>query len=275
MKKNIITWGCLLFFTVFGCLTLSGQAEAATTKLEVNNTYNQYDVTGDQVADKLNIQASYRNYFYSNTEIYVNGNKVYTDPANAYFIDLQLITLENEAPFLFYYASGENGDGTAQILQYQNEEFVPVFDALELAGSFSGHFNAEIVQVDGNKVTLSLNMMSWSLGAGVRANVIYEYKDNTLQRTSKTAQIVKGPSTEQGYCTANRKIKVYKKAGSKKEKIYTIKENQKVILKKLWMNKGKMWIQVQNQKGESGWIPASKKPLEDGPGIFKEVFYAG
>ena len=54
----------------------SVQAKASNIQLNVNQTYKQYDFTGDQKPDKLRVSAgSSDSYSYGNYQVHLNGKR--------------------------------------------------------------------------------------------------------------------------------------------------------------------------------------------------------
>lgn len=98
------------------------------------------------------------------------------------------------------------------------------------------------------------------------------YKKGKFKRTANTFR----PKYEsrKNKWTAGRKIKVYKKAGSKKT-AFTLKKGNTVKLEKIIYKNNKVYFRVKRSKGKvkTGYIPGAKKWAD--PQYFEEAQFAG
>lgn len=273
----------LVAAAVFILFPLSAEAKERNDKLNVNQTYTQYDITGDQKADTLLISVErYKDYdteydVYWGYDVYINGQKVLTEEnGNAFFsCDIRRLELKNGKSFLAIIPQSENDDVPgAAIYQYRNSKLEKAID-LDAMSKIGYHNSIAGIKVTGNKITVKYREMSYSLG-GISFRLDYQYKNGKMvQKTTKTKiSETSLKYQKKTYWTANRSMKVLKSPGGKK--VTTLKKGKKVKIDKIYINSkhNKIYLHVKIKGGKSGWVKGLTNYPKSAP-LFKEVMYAG
>ena len=182
-----------------------GEAQASLVDIDINASYDIYDVTGDGTADTFRIKmeepsGSDDDYFCSSTKVKVNGEtalKFGGAKKGLYYYggNAKLATLANGQVFLSLILWGEDDSTEAGgLYRYENAEegFKQVVDFTGFFGEgYGSHESAEIDRVEGSSIFVKHSLMSAMLGAGFTAT--YEYQcadDGTLsQLSNQTSEI--------------------------------------------------------------------------------------
>ena len=106
----------------------------------------------------------------------------------------------------------------------------------------------------------------------VQFDMNVSYKDGKFKGTSSSFAPKYKTMGRKNKWTVNRKIKVYKKAGSKKL-AYRLKKGNVVKLNKIVYKGNKVYFQVKKSNGKTGYIAATKKMSSTF--FFKEAQFAG
>ncbi len=277
MKR--ITVLAFLMSALFIAVPISAEAKAANNKLNINQTYTKYDVTGDKKTDTLLISAGWNEEYeeYSAYEVYVNGKNVLKKKskyAPIYSLDVRRLELGNGKTFLSIVPETSNDDVPgAAVYQYKAGKLKKVID-LDSMYKIGYHNSIENIKVSGNKIRVKYREMSYSLG-GISFWLDYQYKNGKMiQKTTRPKlmdTILK--YQKKTYWTANRSMKVMKSPGGKKTA--TLLKGKKVKIDRIYINSrhNKIYLHVKIKGGKSGWVKGlTKTPSRT---LFKEVMYAG
>lgn len=278
MKKIMLL--SLLTAVLFVMCPLSAEAKERNNKLNVNQTYTQYDITGDRKADTLLIAGNWNSKYeiYEDYSVYVNGQKVLakrSEKGPLYALEVRRLELKNGKVFLAIVTLTDNGDvPDSAVYQYKAGKLNKVID-LDSMSRIGYHNSVESIKVAGNKITVKYGVMSYSL-SGISFCLDYQYKNGKMvQKTTKaklTSTILK--YQKKTYWTANRSMKVLKSPGGKK--VTTLAKGKKVKIDKIYINSkhNKIYLHVKIKGGKSGWVKGLTKYPKSAP-MFKEVMYAG
>lgn len=270
-----------------GALALSpGEAHAApkATKgaeihtLKENQTYTEYDITGDGQPDRIMIE-SYYNYDGQSSRFYVNINDTYwTFNTFHYGIITRLVKLANGTPYLYLCAWADNADAeVCGLYQNKGNRLQRVVDCNKGFGTKIGyHPGGDIAKVSGNSITFTFRQMSYYAGQ-ISADFTYKYKNGSLRKTSNTGKLEVGRKKAKNTYKALKTIKVYKNTKCKSVK-FTVKKGQKVKFLKAYVKGNTVRFQVR-AGGKTGWakVPTSGSSslMYEGNPPFKGVFLAG
>lgn len=269
-----------LMAALFITVPLSAEAKASNKKLKVNQTYTQYDITGDKKADTLLVSGDWDEEYeeFSGYKVYVNGKNLLTkknEYGPIYSLDIRRLELKNGKTYLSIVPGTSNDDVPgAAVYQYKAGKLKQVIN-LDAMSKIGYHNSIGGIKVSGNKITVKYRVMSYSLG-GISFSLDYQLKNGKMiQKTTDTRitdTLVR--YRKKTYWTANRSMKVTKSPGGKKVTMLT--KGKKVKIDRIYINAkhNKIYLHVKIKGGKSGWV----KGLTKYPGsktLFKEVMYAG
>lgn len=241
-----------------------------------SKTYKKYDVTGDGKADKIKIsfkRVGERGYD-GRLRIYVNGKLAYDNTASdCIYWNVGLVRLKNGKAFfdIRNLVSSDDVD-LHRLYKYDDGKFKVAYDFLKYYEGYAHNVATAVYKVKGNTIYASIYGQFWKTG-GIGHNIKIQYKNGKLKRVSTYCPISYG-SEEKNRWTATKKIKVYKKPGSK-EVIYTLKKGDVIKINKVVYKNKKIYFQVKNKngKGKTGYIPELIYPFEGS--YFKEAHFSG
>lgn len=287
MKAKYFTRGLaaavfLLAVGLFMATPASAEAKTANNLLEVNKTYTQYDVTGDKKADTLLISAPWNEQYqmYHGCEVFINGKKAFSRNASsslyAYRIEARRLQLDNGKIYLALIPTIDNDDiPGAAIYQYKKGKLKKAID-LDSMSKIGFHNSVRNLTVSGNKIGVTYNEMSYSLGY-ISFRLDYQYKKGKMAQKTTKPKLKETYLKDQKktYWTANRTMNVLKSPGGKK--ITTLKPGVKVKIDKIYLNAKhtKIYLHVKIKGGKSGWVKGLTKYPGEAATLFKEVMYAG
>ncbi len=253
------------------------QAKAAASKksLSMNKQYTKYDVTNDGKKDTILLTPVEGSYdYYSGLKIQVNGKTAYTIKNQyVYSFSAQLLTLSNNKAFLWVRGSGDNGDGTNLILQYNQKsgKFKKSADFESLFSKYGSHVYSKVKSVNGKKIVVNIYMVSFSLGT-ISFDVTYSYNSGSLKRSNSMSNCkVLNGGKKHNNLTANKNLTAYSKKSLSGKK-YTIKKGKKVTISGFYLN-GSKFLYKMKVSGNTRWMAFSKKVPSTY--LFTDVFYAG
>lgn len=269
-----------LMAALFIAVPLSAEAKASNKKLKVNQTYTQYDITGDKKADTLLVSGDWDEKYggFVGYEVFVNGKSVLKKKSGYgldYSIDVRRLELKNGKTFLSIVPGTSNDDVPgAAVYQYQDDKLKQVID-LDAMSKIGYHNSIGGIKVSGNKITVKYRVMSYSLG-GISFSLDYQLKNGKMIQKTTDTRITDTLMhyRKKTYWTANRSMKVMKSPGG--QKVTTLAKGKKVKIDRIYINAkhNKIYLHVKIKGGKSGWV----KGLTKYPGskiLFKEVMYAG
>ena len=280
MGRNRYIKYLLLLFLIFLANVFPIHTEAASRKkLIFNKTYTQFDITNDNVPDKVRIiaEGNYDDYF-ERLIIHINGKQTLTIETGFYKGDLdgwvqcELLKMDNGNEYLYLYLGGDNGDGPIEIYEYQVDKLVKIVDIDDSMYDVGGHIGCRVKKVSGNKIHLEINAMSKAL-AYVKFDAAYKVKNGKLIQTSKVHKIdgyYKSYKYGKGYLTTIKSMWLYKDYKGK-HKGKKISKGNKVKVTKCYINAKKIMFYGITKTGYKGWFKSPK----DYNKKFMEIAYAG
>lgn len=142
------------------------------------------------------------------------------------------------------------------------------------------HYGVQIKDVTSKKIVVECHNQ-FNATAYVSWNMTYVYKKGKWKRKGSTYKVDYSSIFHSNSWTANRKIKTFKLAGSKK-KSFTIKKGEKIKIEKICLKNKKTYFQVRNKKAKKGWFADPKDFISfcDAlgnwhSGYFEEAMFAG
>lgn len=246
-----------------------------------SSSQSSYDINDDGKTDTISVAQPGSSNNYSG-RLYINGKKLFEFPSKTYGLGCRyrIITLKNGKRFILLSAVGANpGISDDVLLQYtKNGKIKKIISFRSALGIFGGagfisdnsstSGSDRAVQVSGNTVTIYYSKMLWTTGA-VPLKFKFTYKNGTLKRTSYKGDVVR----MKGYITS-KNLQTYKKT-NKNTKSVLFKKNTTVYVNKYYLKGSKMWLQLSDSSGRSGWIKClTKNPGGSGSPYFSNGFYA-
>ncbi len=285
-QKKIFCMAVILcVLCIFGKEQITYAAENSYVRLGVfgsgkkSEIYKKYDVTGDGVADKIKISVKDvgEGGYNGRLKIYVNSKLAFKEAfADYLFWEVGLIHLKNGKTF-FDISCTVASDYIALHALYECKDgkLNVVHNFHDCYGKYARYYDVRVYKVKGNKIYTSASIQFLTIGGFTSYNMKFAYKNGKIQRTSNIYPIIYDPvSAQKNKWTVNRKIKVYKKPGSKKIK-YTLKKGDVIKINKVVYKGKKIFFKIKNKnkEGKMGYIPATTKyPRKM---YFKESFYSG
>lgn len=240
--------------------------------LRNNEVFSQYDVTGDGKVDKVKVEFE-ESHDYNLADswdmtIYINGQEVFSDgrTSEAYW-NIQLIKLENGKVFFDIHSALSNNDGHVHRLYgYEDDELKCVYDFQEYYGEYAYSYVVNIVNISGNTLNTEVSAQFYTTGK-IQYRMDLDYKGGKIgyfESSSDTFDIRYEDESKENKWTVNTDIKIYAEAGSE-EIAYTLKRENIVKLNKVIFKDNIVYFQVENDKGEIGYILADT--------TYPDVFY--
>lgn len=241
---------------------------------------SNYDVTGDARADEVSVRLSQVDGdtgLARGVAVDVNGSTAYELRVGSSLVDrasVHVITLKNNAPFLFVGAFGVGGTAKQVVLQYEDG----VFKVVASNGLLSrkGVSNAYIskVRATGNRVIVQYEFASTVTGIS-RTSFTYAYRRASLVRTSDTtnallfATMKSGAYTKQARRTANA-FTAYTSVSLKK-KAFSVGVGKRVRPLAIRISGGSLLYKVRYGK-LVGWIRAADAGAYKGGKLFADTY---
>ena len=269
----------LLTAALLAAAPSSVQAKAPSIQLNVNQTYKQYDFTGNKKPDKLRISTSSSDSSsYENCQVYLNEKKVLTIKGRRYYsFHINRLELKNKNIYLSIIPVTDNADTPgAAIYQYKGGRFKKAVD-LDAMQKISTHNSAKIMKVTGNKITVEHGVMSYALGL-ISFRLDYQYQNQKLVQTTDKPKLTDShlKALKKSYWTAGHSMHILKSPSGKR--IATLKKGQKAKVNRIYLNPKhtKIYLNVKIKGGKSGWVKGwtSSSP-QSSKGMFEEAQYSG
>ena len=269
----------LLTAALLAAAPSSVQAKAPSIHLNVNQTYKQYDFTGNKKPDKLRISTSSSDSSsYENCQVYLNEKKVLTIKGRRYYsFHINRLELKNKNIYLSIIPVTDNADTPgAAIYQYKGGRFKKAVD-LDAMQKISTHNSAKIMKVTGNKITVEHSVMSYALGL-ISFRLDYQYQNQKLVQTTDKPKLTDShlKALKKSYWTAGHSMHILKSPSGKR--IATLKKGQKAKVNRIYLNPKhtKIYLNVKIKGGKSGWVKGwtSSSP-QSSKGMFEEAQYSG
>ncbi|MDE5862893.1 MAG: SH3 domain-containing protein [Lachnospiraceae bacterium] len=274
-------------------LAMAQKAEAAgsgITKVTPGTVYSQYDLDEDGVSDAVKVVVTESSTTADagradadgagTLRIYVNDVVVFEQTRNDYpYWSLQLITLKNGRTFIDIESTvGSDDDCMHELYRLKDGQLESICDFQKPYSKYGDYYNVTITKVSGDSLVLDASAQFFTTGiTHWRMKYVYmickcqarhESFDFGYIENSQKVQYKDMPVKNKW--TAGKKLKAYKKAGSKKV-VYTIKKGNTVKINRIIFRNNKIYFQIKNGKGKTGYIPCAKKHKQE----FKEAVFAG
>ena len=156
--------------------------------LNTGKVYRDYDITGDQKKDSIQIKVQERPGIpgtYNEMSLYVNGKKVKKITARTYFFKpvVELYTLENGKAFLYVDARGtQQNIAVSALYQYQSGKLKTAIDLKNHSGvSYGVSMGGSVLTVTGNTIKVRISVQSPYTGKITWLDYVYYYRDGTLK----------------------------------------------------------------------------------------------
>lgn len=254
---------------------VSNAADTAYVTMEPDMVLTKFDVNGDGKPDNVKYTIVYSNNELDDSatmQVFVNGKVAFKQKRDfGPGWSVNLIKLENGKVFFEIGSSvGSDDDIIHQLYLCKDNKLKSVYNFQKYFYNYADYHIVNIVKISGNTLKLEVYSQFYTTGS-VRYNMSISYKDGVFKRTSNTLTLDYKKMDRKNKWTVAKKIKVYKKAGSKKV-AFTLKKKDIVKINKVILKKNKVYIQVKKSNGKTGYIPAAKKYNGS---YFKEAQYAG
>ncbi|MCI8410690.1 MAG: hypothetical protein HFJ09_15760 [Lachnospiraceae bacterium] len=257
----------ITFFLVF-CISItvaikglqSNEMAGEKVLLVPNIEYSQYDVTGDGETDivKVKIKNIADNEESGEIQVFVNDKIVFEQKREwSPGWNVQLIKLANGKVF-FDIESEIGGDSNCihQLYSFEGGKLKSIYDFQKYYSEYAERYHVDVSNVSGNTLETAVIAQFYITGF-MQFDMKLDYKGEKFEKISNTfTPNYKAMSMENKW-TADKTTTVYKNVGSKKI-AYTLKKGNAVKLNKIIYEKNKVYFQLENNKGENGYIASSK-----------------
>lgn len=277
LKKGIGFCGIAFMMLTGVCLakgTVAHASNDANVLLNPDETY-QYDVTEDGVTDQVKVKiVDNKDKDDSATiTIFVNEQVAFEQKREAGpYWNVNLIRLENGKVFFDIYSTILSDDACIhQLYSCEDGKLKSVYDFQKYYARYGDYYLVNVEEVSGNAIKASVMAQFFTTGS-IRFDMTLRYEDGKFRTTSDTFALKYEKGYRKNKWTANRKIKVYRTAGSKR-RAYTLKKGNVIKLSKVVYKDHKVYFKIRNSKGKNGYIAAAKKYSYTH--YFKEAQYAG
>lgn len=252
----------------------NGYVDMSSYKLDEVKTCSQYDVTGDGIKDKVQAVMSYnkstQKYSYKITVNDVSVFEQTSGESEDAWWSLSLLPMQDGKVFFNISRSSFNDYIVKHGLYEYVDGTLNWFYDMQRHGRYCDRYDVTIDKVTGNTIYTNVSAQYYTTG-WISYKVNLSYQNGTIKATSNSSSI-KYSKYRKNKWTANKKISVYKKIGNKKA-AYTLKKGDKIKINKIVSQGNKVYFQIKNKKGKTGYIPGAKKyPSKV---FFKEAQYAG
>ena len=243
--------------------------------LEPDIVYSQYDVTGDRSTDTVKVEIV-NNEDENDSEtiqIFVNDKIAFKQKREwGPYWSVELIKLGNGKVFFDIYSMiSSDDDRIHQLYTCENNKLKSVYDYQKYYDEYTINYSVDIVKVSGNIIETEVRAQFYTTGS-IQYDMNLNFEDGKFERSENSFALQYKAMSKENKWTVNTKIKVYEEAGNKKV-AYTLKKGSIVKLDKVVYNNNEVYFQVENNKGEKGYIVAAKTYPDTL--YFKEVQHAG
>ena len=266
---------CTMFAGLFlGQGNVAHGADTLNVWLEPDNVY-QYDVDGDGTTDQVQITITDNEDKNESAtmKVLVNEQTVFKQKREGGpYWNVKLLRLKNGEVFFDISSTIMSDDACIhRLYSCEGDQLESVYDFQKSYDKYGDYYFVDIDKVSGNSLKTSVRAQFFTTGS-ICFGMNMKYEEGTFKRTSDSYSINYKEMSRKNKWTAQKKIKVYKKAGSGKL-AYTLKKGNVIKINKVVYKKNKVYFQVKNSKGKTGYIAASKsiKSINS----FKEAQYAG
>mgnify|MGYP001075151149 CR=1 FL=1 len=264
--------------------------QCGVKEIEIGTVYNQYDLDSDGIADtfkaavtmgsktaKKSIESTEET---GTLRIYINNDVVFEQTRNGYpYWQLSLITLQNGRTFVDIESTvGSDDDCMHGLYALRNGQLESICDFQEPYSKYGNYYHVTITKVSGNYLIADAGAQFFTTGI-THWTMKFQYmickcqeRHESFERTADSFKIRYKTMPVKNKWTAGKKLKAYKKAGSRKA-VYTVKKGETVKINRVVFKKNKVYFQIKNRKGKTVYIPcASKYKYKQD---FKEAMFAG
>lgn len=287
LKVKMCFW---LIISGFFVLAMAQKAEAARSgikEVKPGTVYSQYDLNSDGIPDtfKAEVTTGSKKGKEGTEEtgilrIYINNDVVFEQTRNEYpYWRLSLITLQNGRTFVDIESTvGSDDDCMHGLYALRNSQLERICNFQEPYSKYGNYYHVTITKVSGNSLIADAGAQFFTTGI-THWTMKFQYmickcqeRHESFGRTADSFKIRYKSMPVKNKWTAGKKLKVYKKAGSKKV-VYTIKKGHTVKINNIVFKNNKVYFQIMNKKGKTGYIPCARKYKYKQD--FREAMFAG
>ena len=290
LKAKMCLW---LMISGSFVLAMAQKAEAARSgikEVKPGTVYSQYDLDSDGIADtfkavvtmgsktaKKSIESTEET---GTLRIYINNDVVFEQTRNEYpYWQLSLITLQNGRTFVDIESTvGSDDDCMHGLYAMRNGQLESICDFQEPYSKYGNYYHVTIKKVSGNSLIADAGAQFFTTGI-THWTMKFQYmickcqeRHESFERTADSFKIRYKTMPVKNKWTAGKKLKAYKKAGARKA-VYTVKKGETVKINRVVFKKNKVYFQIKNRKGKTGYIPCARKYKYKQD--FKEAMFAG
>lgn len=226
---------------------------------------SQYDITGNGKKDIV------KNGDGNNCALYINGKQVFKPDNKADYLSVKLYPLKNNIYFIISENYMENDEICGySMYQYKSGKLEKLCDFYNtvIQNINNIHFGIDIERISNNKATVLCHNQFGGTGI-LYWKMVYQYQDGKWCLKGNSYKITEA-ATKNRKLTSKTKLNIYKKPGNKTI-LYTVNPGDIITASRLYIKNKKVYIQVVNNNGETGWFKSPKKPAE----YFEEAAFPG
>lgn len=277
-RRNGVKVGAIVCTMIAGLFL--GQAnvvQGASTRnitLEPGKVY-QFDVDADGKNDKIKVTLTDNkdNKDSATMRVLVDNKRVFSQKrSNSPYWKVKLLRLANGEVFFDISSTVMSDDHCIhRLYSCKGDKLKRVYDFQKFYNQYADYYFVEVERVSGNCLKTSVRAQFYTTGS-IRFPMNLEYEDREFKRTSDSLSINYKEMSRINKWTAQKTVEVYQGAGSEKC-VYTLKKGNVIQINKVVYKNNKLYFQVKNSQGKTGYIPASKSVKS--MNTFKEAQFAG
>jgi hypothetical protein len=235
------------------------------TNLEKEKAY-YYDLDGDGKADKIMYQYTGNDNDYNvSWKLYINDKLCISKKTNGFCCNVQICDLDTSDSYLdLFITTRGDSDGIlySSFARYKDEAVSEITGLKQLAPKGFDFYRYGLYKVNGDGtfvISADTPVYSDAIGCYI-CDITFQLKDNTLSLVPDKAYALNQVSKNYKY-KVKKSFSVYKDAGSK-QVLFQVKKGEKVTFDQFTVGKsGKVYFNLKNSKGKTGWIPSKSKDL--------------
>ena len=228
--------------------------------LEPDVVYSQYDVTGDGKEDTFKVEILENNdeALDGTMQILLNNKIIFEQKRELRPVwEVKLIKLANgEAFFDIDSTINDDDNRIHQLYICENDALKSVYDFQKYYSEYTSNYSVDIVKVSGNTIETEVYTQFHVTGI-MQYDMNLNYKDGNFERTSNEFIPKYKEMSRENKWTVEKKINVYNSVSSKKV-AYTLKKGNIVKLDKVIYKNEEVYFQIEDNRGKSGYIIATK-----------------
>lgn len=219
------------------------------------------DIDADGAEEAIDIYAQRDNNGYDFLAVYVDSVNVYSRQIEYAFggieADINVGVYENSNAVMYLHLHSETVEEYCGLLRYTGDEFVEILTMEDLVSDSQwldsrerSYFQMNIENKTNSNLQLEFVLNSITLGSYLNFKIDCLYEGDQIKQTGYLAEI---NNSEYSFYTTIKRTDLYEYAGCEKN-CGILETGDRVIADHIWLMDGNLWIWVESEDGQSGWI---------------------